>query len=512
MNLFKRSSHRTLLIDFKGLTVFELFSGVLHETRYFSAEDSGYTDFRNYLADTPPTPLVMIVDSIAEDFYIETIAHVMVTDRKDLLKRKLDQHYRGIDYRHALVIGREASGRRDDKVLFSALTRNQQIDPWIRCILKEEVPLRSISSPAYIFGHYLKEQGYLTSAHLLVVHWELSGVRQTYLLNGRTVFSRLTPLPSGDNAKPLSESIMELCSQSREYLEAVKLLEPAQALDIQIFSPLLDDEAFAGQGGTATINQIAHHNTNQLLDSNQFLGSAEQVTAILLCIDFAARREPPLNIYAPSVARRFYHLKLARQAIYSACIVMLMAGFLLAAPIFDDALGSRDRAARLFAQAEPVNAQYQALREQFPETPIPSQAMELAVTTFNLVQGQAQSPNNLLIQVSQVLAEFPNISLSRIEWRLNSRELDGPITQSLLDDVTSVGLVLQGNVTGVVGFQRTDQQIRDFSAALEAIPYIQVTPQQLPIENSAQVSVNTTVDDQQTASFFILNLTMERSQ
>ena len=511
MSLFKRNNHHILLIDFKGLTVFELEDDFLSESRYFSAEDSGYTEFRQYLAESPPALVHIIVDSVAEDFFIETIAHAMAADRQGLMKRKLDQHYRGVEYRNARIIGREATGRRDDKVLFSALTRNQQIDPWVRCLLKEEIPLKSITSPAYIFGDYVKEQGYLTSAHTLLVHWEQSGIRQTYLLNGRTVFSRLTPLPA-DNAGPvLAQAIIDLCNQSREYLEAVKLLESSQPLDIQVFTPSLDDDAFADYGGTPAFNLIEHHNTNSLLNSNRYAGNAEHVTALLLCIDYAAHKQPPHNAYAPPVARRFYFLNQIRQAIYAACLLIIVAGGLFATPVFQDALTRKSRGERLFAQAEPIDAQYQAQREQFPETPIPSQAMELAVTTFNLIQGQAQPPNQLLIAISRVLSGYPNINLSRVEWHLLAQSEGETITESLLEDSTSVSVMLQGNVTGVVGFQNTNQQLTSFSQALETIQGLRVYPVQLPIENSEYAAVNTTVDDNATASAFILRLQQERN-
>lgn len=512
MNLFRRNNHRILLIDFKGLTVFELQGGVLYETKYFSAEDSGYTDFRSFLASSSPIPVHIIVDSAAEDFFIETVAHVSAADRQGLLRRKLDQHYRGVEYRNARVIGRESKGRRDDKVLFSALTRNQQIDPWIRSILKEEIPLKSISSPAYIFGHYVREQGYQTSANLLLVHWELSGIRQTYLLNGRTVFSRLTPLPSENSNKLLADSIMELCTQSREYLEAVKLLDTTQALDIQVFTPLLGDEAFASHGGTPAFNLIEHHNTNQLLSVDRYSGSADQVTALTLCIDFAARKQPPSNAYAPAVARRFYHLALTRQAIYATCLLALLVGGMMSAPIFTDALARRDRALNFQLRAAPIDAQYQSLREQFPETPIPSQAMELAVTTFNLIQGQAQSPNRLLIALSGVLTNFPTVKLNRLTWTLSPGDVDSTLTEALLAEDTGISLTMQGDITGVVGFQETSRQLQELSNSLGNIEGIEVVPLRLPIENSAYSAVNTTVDDNQTASSFSLNLLTEGSR
>jgi len=43
-------------------------------------------------------------------------------DRRDLVQRKLKQHYRNTPYVAAWLLGRDKSKRRDDRYLFSALT------------------------------------------------------------------------------------------------------------------------------------------------------------------------------------------------------------------------------------------------------------------------------------------------------------------------------------------------------------------------------------------------------
>ena len=502
----KTGKHNVLLLDYQALRAYGLVNGVLEEIGKFAADDIGHELFRQYLADSRPSALYLIVDSVAEDYLIETMAHVGANDRRQLLKRKLDQHFRGGEYRHAAVIGRESTGRRDDRVLFSALSKNQLVDPWVRCILQEEIPLRAITSTAFVISDLMKSMNLLTSPAVLVANWESHGIRQTFLRNGKTVFSRLSSLPARDDQNDPVVYVGSICTQTREYLERSKLLGFTEALDVHVFAAELDEEDVGNISKGDDLTQFFQHDAEAFADAGKYWGEDEQLTVNLLCIQHVMRSRAPANIYAPPVARRFHYLQQARQAIYGCCAAVVLAGFALAGPVFSEVMDQRRRYQQIFQQTVPLQEQYAVLRDGFPQTPIPSLAMELAVTTYDRLRDQAHDPSALLISVSRVLTRFPGINLSSVEWALTPENIDDSLTDALLNDSTEVSLDLRGEIAAGTGFLNTDRDLRRLIAELERIDNVTVTPVTLPIETSEYASVSATIGDDVTSAPFVLNI------
>ena len=62
------------------------------------------------------------------------------------IKRKFEQFYRNTPFRQATLLHRQEEGRRDDEMLFSALTNPQRISPWLDALLANHIPLVGIYS------------------------------------------------------------------------------------------------------------------------------------------------------------------------------------------------------------------------------------------------------------------------------------------------------------------------------------------------------------------------------
>jgi hypothetical protein len=371
---FQPSTKRILLINFDGMSVYTLEGDRLIHVARFTAEDEGYENFQLYLSNNKKTPVTILVDSVSEDFVVESIAHTNVFDRPALLKRKADHHFRGAEYRSARVVGRVADGRKDDRVLFSALTKGKGVDPWVQVLLAEEVPIQSITSPAFALCKVAKQCDLMTSNSILLVNWEKSGIRQTLIEGEKVMFSRLTSLPTYQSVEP-ADLIMETCQQCEEYLERIGLVPFDMKLDVHIITPNLDSHDFAKFQGHRSFGLIEHHNSVDMIQINRFSGAQSEITAVLLCLDWGIRTGILKNIYAPSPAMRFYHLKQARRLIGTLSIAMMTLGVILSAPVL---IGTYDRASninRISTEIVPLQQNYDELTAAFPATPIPSDAM-----------------------------------------------------------------------------------------------------------------------------------------
>jgi hypothetical protein len=186
---------RILLLTSRELHVFSWRKDVLSPVGTFSADEQGLAEFNRYLDSSHDIPVYLVADLIEEDFRLEPVAHVFGNDRKILLERKLVQFFRTTEYRSARLQDREKSGRRDDTVLFSALTNSDQLAFWIHPLLEKKVRITGILSVPLLMELFTGFLHLDQVPHLLLVNLEQhSGLRQTYLQRRHLKFSRLLSL------------------------------------------------------------------------------------------------------------------------------------------------------------------------------------------------------------------------------------------------------------------------------------------------------------------------------
>jgi len=508
LDMLRKSSKRILLINAQGLSVFSLENERLVHVGKFSDEDSSHENFRTYLISNPASPVTLLIDSVAEDFVVETVPHVNRFDRAAFLNRKTNQHFRGAAYSSATVLGREPGGRKDDRVLFSALTKNSIIDPWVRVLLQEEIPIKCVTTPAYALCKIAEEYGLMTSDKILLANWEESGIRQTFIVKGQMMFSRLTPIPANPDAD-LAVAIMEACEQTRGYLTRIELIEFDEALDVRIITPQLEQLDFTAYTENRNFKSVIHYNSIDMMHIERYSGAQSSITAVLLCLDWGVRKGGLSNRYAPAAALRFFHLQRARKFIALGSLLVLLVGGLSSLPILLDVAAQRDRSQQLTQDVLPIQRLYDELTAQFPETPIESEAMQLAVSNFDLINSQIRNPVSMLSAISRVVSDHPSIILSSVDWNITPEDVDAGFTQALLNSEVALNIQLYGTLIGGSSIQNSNQQLRRFMESLGQIEGATVSPISLPIESGPEMQIITTIGDEIENAEFSLNVRLD---
>ncbi len=507
MNIFKfrQQPRKIYLINFEGMHVYTLDEKMLFRAAMFPDSELGFRDFRQFLAEQKIAPVTLVVDSAAEDFVVEKVAHLGPIDRAAMLERRLDHHFRGYEYRSANILSRDTGGRRDDRVLFSAITKEQMIEPWIKILLQEEYPIRSITSPAFAICKLARELGLETEKQTLLVNWQGSGIRQSYIVGEKLMFSRLTPLPTDPDAN-LAKVIVDACGQSKDYLERIGLIKFNDKLDVHVITPILEDNAFLNVPGVRNFTSIAHHNSIDLMPIDRYSGPQENISALLLCLDWGVREGDFGNIYASHNVRRFLRLYKARAMITATGVASILTSALLTWPTFVDGVNRRENSA-VFAEALlPLQANYDEQTAAFPETPIPSVAMELAVRTYNTILRQTNNPTELFDPISQILERFPAIELSTIDWVMLPANPDLTFAETVFADNSEIVLELGGFLVGSSSFQNSENQLREFIAALNQIPGISASALRMPVEAGPYNALNTRIHSEVLEAQFTVRL------
>ena len=487
----------------------------------FDSSDDGYAGFDAALSSVINAPFTIVMDVIEEDFRTETVAHVTGSDRRALLTRKLNHLFRTTPYKMAAVRGREKTGRKDDKVFLTALTKPEILDPWLSRVLAKRIPVRAISSSAFVMERFARYLNINTNAYVLIVNEEeVIGVRQTYLQNGRVIFSRLTPA-SIQRTGTFEEFVEEQSTQTRRYLERIKQLPYDAALDVYVFSPLPRVENNEVRRDLLT---FYYFSISEL--GRDFAISQDDAPAGALAYSLAKsfKKGALPNVYGPFVALRYFLIGKLRRNLYLSGALALIGtlGYL-----YPDIVEVRDKISdeqNIRLATAPLRQQYDTMRARFPETPIASGKMEVVVETYDRIASQVMDLSHILDAIGSTELVSPELQITEIAWTLEelpdeSAEviytgLDPDEPQVVFQKSVAAGrtmsvVTVEGLVTSSGSRRESRERVLSFVDALAERSGLTVTPLTMPLDLNTASSLTTTLDNKPLAEDFVLEIRSE---
>ena len=392
------------------------------DCRVFRNDEAGFDAFDKFLAPFSGVPAYLMVDAVEEDYRFETLPHAFGSDRSELVRRKLRQHYRNIPYVNAWFLGRDPGPRRDDRYLFSALTNPELIAAWLQAVTAKSLPVAGIFmlpmvSTALVGALRLK------GSNLLVVSQHSSGLRLTFLRDRQFRLSRLT---RGDAARSGSPErlITEEISNTRIYLHALR----AARLDEQLTVVLLDrdDELAPAAESIARDNPslaCVRLDRRELASRLNIPESLLSHTADVIYLQLLGRQTPPGNLAPANVTGGFGRYQ-QRRAIYAtAGVVALGAAGWSGVNLWQSALAHADRDAAGH-QAVQLRAAYQDITRQFPAAPTSAANLKKAVDIAQRLSAGVRTPERLMHTVSRALEATPDIAIRQLGWKYGSSDIE----------------------------------------------------------------------------------------
>jgi hypothetical protein len=368
--------------------------------------------FEKWLRQERRVPLFIVADVIELDFRYETIPHAVLNEGRQLRQRKLNTMYRATPFRHALKLGREHSGRRDDQVLFSAITNPEALAPWLPIINKQKAPLAGICAPPLLLAKVGKT---LEHAHTLLATYDShAGLRLTYFFNGELRFSRLTP-HFLDTPEELAPILVEEVARTQQYLLNLKLIGRDDALHICIadHSPQLERWNAALQSTRLLqFEAISLSNLAKRAGGREFKegNSSAQLLAILAAQGFSQ------NHYGSGPYVHEAYLRLLRITTQATVVALAAMGVLI---IGNEALTLYDLDSEIQQfndTTQQTQKRYQQIKSAFPPAPANAADMQEADSVVKQLQNEKRAPQELLSQISQALDSAPAIRLTKLTW------------------------------------------------------------------------------------------------
>ena len=520
------------------LTDQQLFSVVRQRGQFglpqiFPANEQGLAAFSSYLAGKRLAPTYLLIDVVEEDFRLDAIPHVGKRDHAIVVERKLSQLYRNTPFRYALTQGRETEGRRDDRILFTAITNPDVVTPWVDALNRARVPLAGIYSAPLLSAHLLKPLRIEADNALLVTLEHGAGLRQSYFQRGEIKFSRLTPVSEISGGLP--PFIAEEVSKTWQYLDSLRHFPRSEGLDVYLVchqddaqslplgafdSPylryrLLDIRDVATAIGLRTpLKRSPDGTPDSSLGSSLDSSYASEIFLHLL----ATQATP--NHFASSEQTRLMSVWRARLGLLSSAAAAATVAAAWSVTTLVAAAATTAETDRIEREIAALTQQYHRIESSFPPSAVPTGTLQNSVSIYNLLLRDAPRPESLLVKVSAVLDRFPNIQLNQLIWMAtNDANALPPYSPSKGNDQATVktasgasavtpvnggapantdttagkalhAAVLEGQITSFNGNYRVAlAEIERLIAALNRVPAMQASALSLPLDVAPQATL-----------------------
>ena len=376
----------------------------------FVDSPEGRSRFNDFL-QTVACPAYLLADLIEEDFRHEVIPHLNGKKRTTLLQRKFEQFYRSTPFHQATLLQRQKTGRRDDDMLFSALTNPSLITPWLDIMLARQIPLAGIYSVPQISAPLVRDH---PSNYLLLISWEkYSGLRQTYFREHRLQVSRLTPV---SDQLSFQDTVVRELSRTYEYLKNLSLLPSGQILDVRLLGhshDLLELQLELPRNADMRYDFIELEDiARQLKIEHRFADSdASQIFLHQLAAN------PPRFSYARPEHTRYNTLAQLRRTLNWISAALLLGSLLWSGASAWQSRANEQETVLLKNQTQQLASEARQITLTFPGTQASASDMKSAVSSIRSLKRIAPSPDEMWRTVSAALDRHPQIMLDEFSWQ-----------------------------------------------------------------------------------------------
>lgn len=408
---------RLLFLDANSLTAYRWQSGKLKHEGEFTPDPAGLEAFGEFVARSRSSLFYILADVAEEGFQTERAPFTRGSDRGALIKRRLGQNFFGTPYSLACSLGREKDGRRDERLLLTALTRPEQIEPWLGILRSAEGQLAGVFSLPLASPDLPSLLG-VSAQRFLLITITRAGLRQTLFDNGQVNFSRLTPLATGSTEEMAATCAIE-SEKMHQYMAGQRLITRGSQLSTQVLVHPAQLGAFREAcADTAAI----HFEFVDLLGLSAKVGlhtPPKDTHAEALFLHLLAKR-PPREQFAPEADRHHFRLGQLRFGLRAAGYVLFSACVLFAGRQAFEYQTITQRSADIAAQTTSDRQRYDAILQGLPKIPISNDALRALVARYDTLSRKTIGPEPLYILVSQALHDSPRVELKRLDWVLGT--------------------------------------------------------------------------------------------
>ena len=525
-------------------TANQLLVGVWHARKLqgnqsFENNEAGHQAFSAFLAQYASSPVYLIADAVEEDFRLESLPHATGSARQEIIGRKLNQYYRGLDYRTAHFLDRDKDKRRDDNFLFVAISKDEFLQPWVAIIKAQEAQLVGVYLLPML-SHVLMKQLKLTAPHLLLCEKLSSGLRQTYFHHGCLRMSRLVPnVPDG--AGQLGYFYLVEIEKTRLYLMSQRYITRDTPLNLALVS---------ANGTTQQISQgisqeqgltCSDVNLSSLAKTMDLPVSLLQQKPELLHMQLLANSNFVDNL-APNWLTKSFQFNKLKQGLAIGTALVGFFGMVAAAWMLKDGWDHQVAFEQARQDTQIQQLRYEDAAKNFPVTQISANDLKIAVELDKNIAAFPKSPRRMMQVISVALAPtakgvLDEVQIDRLHWLLtndtniNDQDKFTPLANAAGAEPVVANAGIPADPTKLIEVAFLTAQISEFTgdyrSALSSLNQFvanikaddrvaEVVVLQEPVNVSSFVSLQGSTTDEQSAqkqpAFFKLKIVLKPVQ
>ncbi len=422
---------RVFFLSGSRLTVYQWDGVRMLEPLAFGHARDELSNFARYLEESPRIPAYLLVDIVEEEFREESIPHVFGPDRRALVRAKTRRIFRDSRYANSIPLGREAEGRKDDRLLFVAIINPDVLTPWLAQIHRFKIPLAGIYSLPVLSQHLLKHVPVESGHAVVVTMHRAGGLRQSFFSEGKIQMSRLAIVPGLDESR-LASYILGEVEKTRRYLNSLRLLSRETPLDIYLINhgAVLKDlkkqaeDTIASRYRFVDVSDVARRVG---VHGKLYSPFSDAVFAQLLA------RVSPRSFYVTAEDTRYFEMHRLRLGLAAASVVLLLGSVGWSGLEFIDGVVAQHEAQTFRQQAGFYRERYHKAKGRLPTVPANGQELKTAVELAGTLRRYRSSPYEMMVLLSQGLDRSPNLKVEKIDWLANGNPEMNPTNPLIVD-------------------------------------------------------------------------------
>ena len=446
---FSPSTRRALLVSSDKLAVYHWVNNNLGSSYLFDGSPEGFEYFGHYLDEVPNDPVYVLLDTAGEEYRLDTIPHVFGADRRAIIERKQDRMFRGTPYLYAEVQGREKAGRRDDNVMFSAVTNPDTIQPWLKILEEHKVPVAGVVSVPLLLQNNAGVIPDMSGNALVFSLQSMSGLRQSFFKDKLLKFSRLVKVPRY-GTEPYAPIITEELVKVRRYLQSTHLLDKDRPLDIHF----LGNKELLDELGKIHVNSaMVRYHMLDVEALGKSYGFADQIRTPFSDkhLVYQLLKNKSKNYYAPNKDIRYFQMRQINKALKVASLLFMLTGFIWGGLNVLEGYTYRQQHISDSKKADFYNVRYEVAQERISALPVDPADLKVVVDTIGTLKTYKSEPDDMFRLISKSMDIFPEIQISKIHWAANinpNHKLGAGKLDSIIDE----------GIQGVLGFSNISDE------------------------------------------------------
>lgn len=460
-----------------GLHCYRQHERTTEHAGHFAPEPAGQEAFARWLGGfTAGTSFTLLVDLPDERFKIETLPHVRGPDRKRLRERRQAQIFPDTPFVAHQYLDREQSGRRDERILFAALSRPSAIVPWLDAIERNRHRLKRLVPAPFVAATVTRHLPAAPGPVLLGLLTP-AGLRVSCFEGQRLLFSRLRP--GSSHARPPTSQWKDEAREAHRHLLSQRLVTHSTSCTCYLLAPPMDDAASAPD--TSPTQGDLHFVPQAILPLAP--GTPQPSPDGEGCLPFLLHllnSHPRLPQATPADALLSNQLSQIGLALKAAAVGILFLCWALAIVPMQEIQDLEQRRAAAKTRGDAVEHALAALVAASPAPPHPLPQLQATLDALRRRSTASTGPEPALRQLAVALSPIADIALRRIDWSANGGGADPAKDAAALGQrlILHFALPYEGARERVVHAQR-------ILTALHNIPGARLHTQQVPVEMMA---------------------------